>query len=43
MQKHGKTKPLRPKQQQRERPGRENRMKPRPKADTPEYRAAGKL
>lgn len=43
MQKHGKTKSLRPKQQQRARPGREARMKPRPRAESPAYRAAGKL
>ena len=43
MQKHGKTKSLRPKQQQRKRPGREDKMKPRPRAESPDYRAAGKL
>jgi NAD(P)-dependent dehydrogenase (short-subunit alcohol dehydrogenase family) len=43
MQKHGKEKPLRPKQEQHVRPGREERMRPRPKAEEPGYRGSGKL
>src|SRR2546423_14855124 len=43
MQKQGKEKPLRPKQEQQEQPGREFKMKPRPKTKLPEYRGSGKL
>ena len=43
MQKQGKKKPLRPKQEQQERPGREHKMKPRPQAEKPEHRGSGKL
>src|SRR5437868_3634504 len=43
MQKQGKKKPLRPKQEQPERPGREYKMSPKPQADRPEYRGSGKL
>jgi NAD(P)-dependent dehydrogenase (short-subunit alcohol dehydrogenase family) len=43
MQKQGKKKPLRPPQEQPERPGREHKMKPRPQAEQPEYRGSGKL
>jgi NAD(P)-dependent dehydrogenase (short-subunit alcohol dehydrogenase family) len=43
MQKQGKKKPLRPPQKQEERPGHEEEMTPKPQADRPENRAAGKL
>jgi NAD(P)-dependent dehydrogenase (short-subunit alcohol dehydrogenase family) len=43
MQKQGKKKPLRPKQEQAVRPGREHEMKPKPEAERPEYRGSGKL
>ena len=43
MQKHGKEKPLRPKQEQKVRPGREHQMRPRPEAEKTEYRGSGKL
>src|ERR1043166_1172198 len=43
MQKQGKTKPLRPKQEQRERPGREFKMQPRPQAEKPGHRGSAKL
>lgn len=43
MQKSGKKKPLRPKQEQPRRPGRESEMKPRPQVEAPEYRGSGKL
>jgi NAD(P)-dependent dehydrogenase (short-subunit alcohol dehydrogenase family) len=43
MQKQGKTKPLRPKQEQQERPGREFKMRPRPQAEKPEHRGSAKL
>jgi NAD(P)-dependent dehydrogenase (short-subunit alcohol dehydrogenase family) len=43
MQKQGKKKPLRPAQEQRQRPGREDRMTPKPQANRPEYRGSGKL
>jgi NAD(P)-dependent dehydrogenase (short-subunit alcohol dehydrogenase family) len=43
MQKSGKTRPLRPKQEQPERPGREYKMKPKPEAEKPEHRGSGKL
>ena len=36
-------KPLRPAQQQKERPGREWRMNPRPQAERPEHKGTGKL
>ena len=38
-----KEKKLQPAQHQRKRPGREDKMKPRPAADDPEYRGSGKL
>jgi NAD(P)-dependent dehydrogenase (short-subunit alcohol dehydrogenase family) len=43
MQKAGKKRPLRPKQEQARQPGREGKMKPRPEAESPEYRGCGKL
>ncbi len=43
MQKHGKTRRLRPKQEQAARPGREDKMKPKPQVESPEYRGSGKL
>jgi NAD(P)-dependent dehydrogenase (short-subunit alcohol dehydrogenase family) len=43
MQKHGKQKPLRPSQEQRTRPGREHKMKPKPDAQPRRAREAGKL
>ncbi len=43
MQKHGKTRRLRPKQEQAARPGREDKMKPKPQAESAEYRGSGKL
>jgi NAD(P)-dependent dehydrogenase (short-subunit alcohol dehydrogenase family) len=43
MQKQGKKKPLRPKQEQPQRPGREHRMKPRPEADNESHAGSGKL
>jgi NAD(P)-dependent dehydrogenase (short-subunit alcohol dehydrogenase family) len=43
MQKQGKKRPLRPRQEQRERPGRETKMTPRPQAEKPEYRGGNKL
>lgn len=43
MQKQGKKKPLRPKQEQPRQPGREFEMKPRPQADSPAHRGSGKL
>jgi NAD(P)-dependent dehydrogenase (short-subunit alcohol dehydrogenase family) len=43
MQKQGQKKPLRPKQEQPERPGREHKMTPKPQAEAPEYRGSGKL
>jgi NAD(P)-dependent dehydrogenase (short-subunit alcohol dehydrogenase family) len=36
-------KPLRPRQQQSERPGKEDKMRPRPEAERPEYKGSGKL
>lgn len=36
-------KPVRPEQEQAERPGREWKMKPRPEAERPDYQPAGKL
>jgi len=36
-------KPQRPRQQQSRRPGLESKMKPRPKASDPQYKACGKL
>lgn len=43
MQKQGKKKPLRPKQQQQERPGKEYKMEPKPEAEKPQHRGSGKL
>lgn len=43
MQKHGKEKPLRPKQEQKVRPGREHRMRPKPEAEKADHRGSGKL
>ncbi len=43
MQKQGKKRALRPKQEQQERPGREYKMRPKPQAETAEYRGSGKL
>ena len=43
MQKRGKTRPLRPKQEQEERPGREFKMRPKPQAEKPGHRGSGKL
>jgi len=43
MPKKEETKPLRPAQKQSRQPGREDRMRPRPKFDVAEYRPAGKL
>src|SRR5688500_3438310 len=43
MQKQGKKRPLRPKQEQPERPGREYKMKPKPQAEKPQHRGSGKL
>jgi NAD(P)-dependent dehydrogenase (short-subunit alcohol dehydrogenase family) len=43
MQKQGKTKPLRPKQEQPDRPGREHKMEPRPQAEKPSQHGSGKL
>lgn len=43
MQKHGKTQRLRPKQEQHVRPGREDKMRPKPEAAPPEYRGGRKL
>jgi NAD(P)-dependent dehydrogenase (short-subunit alcohol dehydrogenase family) len=43
MQKQGKKKPLRPRQEQRGRPGQEHKMKPRPQAKPRDERDAGKL
>jgi NAD(P)-dependent dehydrogenase (short-subunit alcohol dehydrogenase family) len=43
MQKSGKKRALRPKQEQPRQPGRESEMKPRPQAEASAYRAAGKL
>jgi NAD(P)-dependent dehydrogenase (short-subunit alcohol dehydrogenase family) len=41
--KNGRTKEKRPPQKQDRRPGLESEMKPRPEAESPEYRACGKL
>jgi NAD(P)-dependent dehydrogenase (short-subunit alcohol dehydrogenase family) len=41
--KNGSKKPQRPAQKQARRPGLETRMKPRPEAESPEYKPAGKL
>jgi NAD(P)-dependent dehydrogenase (short-subunit alcohol dehydrogenase family) len=43
MQKQGKKRPLRPKQQQRERPGQEYKMEPRPQAESPKQHGSDKL
>jgi NAD(P)-dependent dehydrogenase (short-subunit alcohol dehydrogenase family) len=43
MQKQGKKKPLRPSQEQKRRPGREDRMKPKPEAQPRRSRESGKL
>ncbi len=43
MQKQGEKRPLRPKQQQQERPGREYKMTPKPQANKPEHRGSSKL
>jgi len=43
MQKQGKKRPLRPKQEQQKRPGLEYRMTPRPQAEKPERPGRGKL
>jgi NAD(P)-dependent dehydrogenase (short-subunit alcohol dehydrogenase family) len=43
MQQRGKERPLRPKQEQAEQPGREHKMKPRPQAELPTQRGSGKL
>jgi NAD(P)-dependent dehydrogenase (short-subunit alcohol dehydrogenase family) len=43
MQKQGKKRPLRPKQQQKVRPGREHEMHPSPQAEKPTHRGSGKL
>ena len=41
--KNGSTKPQRPAQKQTRRPGLESKMTPRPEAESPQYRACGKL
>ncbi len=43
MQKQGTKKPLRPAQEQKDRPGHEFKMHPQPEAETTEYRGSGKL
>jgi NAD(P)-dependent dehydrogenase (short-subunit alcohol dehydrogenase family) len=43
MQKQGKKKPLRPKQEQTEQPGREYKMAPQPQAEKSQQRGSGKL
>src|SRR6186713_2330044 len=43
MQKHGKTRPLRPRQEQATQPGHEHKMKPRPQAESTKQQGSGKL
>jgi len=43
MPKTAEKKPMRPPQEQKEQPGREYKMQPRPKAERPEYKGSGKL
>jgi hypothetical protein len=43
MQKSGKKRPLRPKQEQAKQPGDEHNMTPRPQAESPAHRGSGKL
>src|SRR5437868_15073270 len=43
MPKTAEKKQLRPPQEQKEQPGREYKMQPRPKAERPEYKGSGKL